>query len=276
MSVVQMTPFRQALKAYSTLINLPAEIARSQAALEHQMRVLAEPAPTTLAPPARAIDIYERMGFSLMLDQSSLVDRAIIEEGWWERPQLEFMINTMLRLPGSIFLDVGAYWGLYSMMASRGDLKAIYAFEPDRHNHAQLRSQLFLNDLTSAVTVINKAVSDHNGPLTFWDSRSHPDGNRAGVGVVPPGTTDRVTYPVDAVTIDDCLNLSGETLIIKLDVESHEHAALRGLKKTVEHNKVIMQVEIFDSNEARTLPEVEALGLREIHRIAPDRYYTNM
>ena len=83
-------------------------------------------------------------------------------------------------------------------------------------------------------------------------------------------------YNVEAVSIDEYLNLERCTIGIKVDVEGHEYEVLCGMAETLKRNKVFMQVEVFEVNAKRTLPAIEALGVREIKQIYPDRYYTNM
>ena len=47
----------------------------------------------------------------------------------------------------AVFLDVGAHWGLYALLAHRTrQFERIVAFEPDPANYAQLQANLFLND----------------------------------------------------------------------------------------------------------------------------------
>jgi FkbM family methyltransferase len=236
-------------------------------------QVLAE----ALKPKPAEIDFYEYQGLRLLLDRASLLDRVIIEQGSWEFDQTNFLTSFMQKLigrPSGVFLDIGAYWGLYSLLAMRAGVEHIYAFEPDRHNFAQLCAQIFLNNASSLITPVNKAVSDSSGEVQFWDSRNHPGGNRAGVCIVGKDFS-RPTYRVDSISIDQYLELRDATVLIKLDVEGHEDKALRGMEKTISRNKIILQIELFDQNADRILPVLASFGLVKMHRIAPDSYYTN-
>ncbi|MFY0613080.1 MAG: FkbM family methyltransferase [Hyphomicrobiaceae bacterium] len=222
--------------------------------------------------------IYKRLGFELLLDSSSLVDKTIIEEGHWEAGQVEFirgLIERMNKGPDCFFLDIGAYWGLYSMIALQAGVPNIMAFEADKNNYAQFKTQQFLNDTTDHIKCYNLAVSDRKGTATFWDSKKHPDGNRAGVGIVGPSHNDD-TYEVETVSIDDFLSLKDKMIIAKLDVEGNEPNVLSGMTKTILNNRVVLQVEMLPGLEGPTIKALEALDLRKIGEIHVDHYYTNL
>ena len=225
------------------------------------------------------MDIYERFGLTFLLDDSSLVDKTVIESGTWEPEQLAYVAELTERFKQfdhPMFLDIGSYWGLYSLLAMKsGVFEAQYAFEADRHNFAQLQSNIFLNKAGGKIRTINKAVSEKQAVLKFRDSTTHPEGNRAGASVI--GWDEAYEgYAVDAVPIDDVVDFEGGHFLMKLDVEGHEAPVLRGMARTVAKNKVVMQVEIFEQHHDHVFAEVEHLGLRTIHRIYPDYYLTNM
>jgi len=225
------------------------------------------------------VAIHELLGFRLLLDRGSLVDRAIVDTGEWEHEQLDYFTGLIERVRGRgrcLFVDVGAYWGLYTLVAHRAAaFDALYAIEADRHNFAQLQANLFLNNASAAVTSVNKAASHDEAPLLFRDSASHADGNRAGTSVLPYDTT-LPGRQVPATTIDALLQASGAWILMKIDVEGFEAYVLRGMAQTVGANRVLMQVEVFDAHKAPAFDEIARLGLRQIHCIYPDYYLTNI
>ncbi|MBU9618063.1 FkbM family methyltransferase [Burkholderia multivorans] len=298
MSVSNITPFRQLSRAYSALLQISAkldvmtetrrdlladasETRRALNGIEDAVRTLTPPEPVVLEVPAppRPVDVHERMGFNLLLDDSSLVDRTMIQHGTWEPEQLAYMAeltDRFRKFERPIFLDIGSYWGLYSLLALRSGIFAEQiAFEADRTNFAQLQANLFLNRATGKIRTINKAVSDRVTTLKFRDSTTHPEGNRAGASVLG-WNEDYVGYPVEAVPIDSIVQDSGRFILMKLDVEGHESQVLRGMERTIANNKVVMQVEIFEQHHDTVFAEVDRLGLRVIHKIYPDCYVTNM
>ncbi len=287
----KITPIRQFGRLYDSILSISTSLAKlanlpsakdsfdelkKQVAANNQelARIIAE----AVKPAKKDIDLYDRYEMRLLLDKASPVDRLIIDGKAWEPEQTIFFMDLLAKFfgePKLIFVDVGAYWGLYSLLAMRSGVQTIYAFEPDRHNFAQLEAQIFLNNASSFIRPINKAVSSATREFRFWDSRTHPDGNRAGVGIAPEDFP-RPTYKVDAVSLDEFLAVKDSVIAIKLDVEGHETEALRGMANTVKNNRVIMQIEVFDCNYNKFLPVLETFDLREIKRISPDRYYTNI
>jgi FkbM family methyltransferase len=225
------------------------------------------------------VAIHDLLGFRLLLDRGSLVDRAIVDTGEWEHEQLDYFVGLIERIRGRgecLFIDVGAYWGLYTLVAHRSAaFGALYAIEADRHNFAQLQANLFLNNASAGVTSVNKAAGHDEAPLFFRDSASHADGNRAGTSVLPHDTT-LPGRQVPASSIDALLQASGAWILLKIDVEGFEANVLRGMAQTVRDNRVLMQVEVFDAHKAPAFDEIARLGLRQIHCIYPDYYLTNI
>lgn len=260
------TPIRQVARAYSALLGI-----------NHSLHVLAESAtvPSDVEPsgPVRLVDA---MGLRLLLDPRSLVDRSVIDHGSWELDRIEWLLTTARSMAAgrqAMFLDVGAYWGLYAMLAARAELfDEVIAFEPDRHNFAQMQAQLFLNELSTRIDARHAAVSSTSGSVHLMFSRSHPDGNRAGVGVVPH---DQPGEDVQAVTIDDVVDVTGRFVVAKIDVEGHEHAVLDGMERLIARNEVLFQVEVFEAQRVAVMPRMEELGLRVVHEMYPDCFVTN-
>ncbi|WP_287833697.1 FkbM family methyltransferase [Acidiphilium sp.] len=268
MSIRTFTPLRQTIRAYSALLNISDKISSIEAAM----------GVPKAAPRHRSkFDIHDRQGLTLLLDRGSIVDRALIDSDAWEREQLDYLFHLARRagrIGSMMFVDVGAYFGLYSLLALRtGLFDRIHAFEADRDNFAQLQANLLLNDATHAITAANIAVTDTTGTIRFRDSRTHPDGNRAGVGILASGAD---SYPAPATSIDAALSATGAVIVMKIDVEGHEARVLKGMERTLRNNRVIMQVEIYEAQNDVSLAEIARLGLRRLNTIYPDHYFTNM
>jgi FkbM family methyltransferase len=132
--------------------------------------------------------------------------------------------------PGMVVLDVGANIGCYSLLAARrvGPSGRVYAFEPDPRTRPSLEYNVRANGLTN-VTIVPKAASDAAGRRTLYLSRSashsglaHSMDERSIVG----------TRTVDTVRIDDVV--AGQPVdVVKMDIEGHEPAALRGMEDTL-------------------------------------------
>lgn len=92
--------------------------------------------------------------------------------------------------------------------------------------------------------VINAAVSDQPGELTLYVpertpglatvEQAHPDASKTGVGPV-------ATIKVKAVRLDD--SVFEDVSFMKIDVEGHEEAVLKGGERTIERNRPFMVIE---------------------------------
>lgn len=223
--------------------------------------------------------VYRRLGYRFLLDGRSSVDRKIIVMNRWEPKQMEFLTNTVecfRNAENPLFLDIGAYFGVYSFLMLRtGIFRRIVAFEADAHNFAQLQANMFLNHASHAITARNLAVSDHDGTVHILDSTQHPLGNRGGTGLV---SQDHVggKFETKAVTIDSHLNLRGACVAIKIDIEGHEPAALKGMEQTLRENRVVLQVEAYEGTEEEVFALLTNFGMRHLKSIDYDHYFTNI
>ncbi|MEX1029319.1 MAG: FkbM family methyltransferase [Paenibacillaceae bacterium] len=292
MNLKNITPFRQMYKLYMAKLNM-ASILRSLIisnekntqkivdALEKNERKNEQN--NIFTAQNKEIDLYEYFGLKLLLDRTSTVDNCIIENGWWESEQFEFFMSLWeyARNKDNLFLDIGAYFGLYSLRARQtGIFKEVYAFEADKYNYMQLQAQLFLNTITDIVSV-NKAISNKCRLGLSFASTSHPDKNRGGVWLLDEEAInpDNSTFNVECITLDSMFpDMTGKTIVAKMDVEGHEAKALEGMKNLIYKNKVIMQIEALESlgSGQHISEQVDELGLRFIKRIGEDNYYTNI
>lgn len=225
----------------------------------------------------RSIDIYDYRGLKLLLDNKSSVDWHIINTDAWEEEQIDYF-TSLWDYPGAerkIFLDIGAYFGLYSLLAWKSNLfNEIYAFEADKYNYSQLQANLFLTG-SADIIAVNKLVSDKCGVVRTFPSLCHPDGNRGGVGV----WHDDSGYPeVDSISIDSYFSsVEGGIIYVKIDVEAHEISVLNGMKRLIQNNKVVLQVEAIGEKFEEELDAwVSDNNLIKIRKICHDYFITNI
>jgi FkbM family methyltransferase len=129
---------------------------------------------------------------------------------------------------GSIVFDIGAHVGFYTLLSSVlvGQKGRVFTFEPVENNLFYLKKHIRLNHITN-VTLIEAAVSDHNGFTYFATGRTSSQGY-----ISPKGN-----LLVRTVCLDD-LYLKGEVLVpdfIKIDVEGAEMSVLLGAKSILQH-----------------------------------------
>lgn len=222
--------------------------------------------------------LAHRRGLTLLLEASSTVDRLMFTDRSWEGDQLELLLATARTFMGSrerkLFLDIGAHWGLYALSAWQLRMfDTIVCFEPDRHNFAQLMSQLFLNGAAYDVEARLVAVSDRSGVTRIRQSTTISDGNR-GSAMIGDELDQACSYPVETVAIDDIFPVRDHIVFAKIDVEGAERRVLDGMRRMIAGNRVYLQMEVLEGNEANVLPYVPA-DLTLLCRIGPDYIFTN-
>jgi FkbM family methyltransferase len=172
--------------------------------------------------------------------------------GSYECEKQNLIANTVA--PGTVFLDVGANVGFYTLLASSlvQDSGKVFAFEPVPRNVRYLEKHLTMNAVQN-VTLFKAAVSDHPGKATFQEGPSNSEGKLSEDGELV----------VDLVSLDD-LFLKGLIPLpdyIKIDVEGAEFSVLRGAR----HVLTVGRPTIFlathgDEVRSKCLSMLQSLG----------------
>lgn len=166
-------------------------------------------------------------GLDLELDPAQLVDGLLLfTPHLVDRAELAFVEDRLG--PGDTFLDLGAYLGLYALVAARvvGPAGRVIAVEPEPESFARLRINVARNG--AGVTCVRAAVSDETGTATLVVDRT---GNRGSSTLLrrpsrSPG--DRSLLEVPTIAIDALLQEHGidQVDVAKLDLEGLEHQVL--------------------------------------------------
>jgi FkbM family methyltransferase len=125
--------------------------------------------------------------------------------------------------PGMFFFDIGAHYGLFSLVAAHFDGRAV-AVDPSEIAIRMIERQIALNHAEMRVRPLHAAVSDSSGLVEMLSSGVFS----AGYFKFAKGRSARELTKVRAVTIDEMTREFGVPTHIKIDVEGHEAAALRG------------------------------------------------
>ncbi|MDR7154092.1 FkbM family methyltransferase [Sphingobium xenophagum] len=221
----------------------------------------------------RSFSAYQRLGLDLILDRSSMVDSAIITRNAWEPERIEALLDLAYTLSNGqrdlIFLDIGSYFGLYSLkMAQTNMFERIIAFEADQFNYRQLSANLLLNDPQSLIEPIFMAVSDSEGSAHFVSAIGKADGNRGGAGISTAGII------VAKNKIDNIVKEKNRKIIIKIDVEGHEPLVIPGMKELLQNNLCALQIECFDSLSYINSMLTD-IGYKYIKTLEHDHYFSN-
>jgi FkbM family methyltransferase len=135
---------------------------------------------------------------------------------------------------GGTCVDVGANNGAFALQMARkvGEKGLVHAFEPDQQVFARLQHNCRLNGFEDRLHCHNIAVSNHTGPISFYQSaRDH-----SGWGsLVRFGDIAVKTQEVEGVKLDDFL--ARERIrrvdVLKIDVEAHEPELLEGAQASL-------------------------------------------
>jgi FkbM family methyltransferase len=179
-------------------------------------------------------------GFQLFVMPNDYIGRSIIESKTHE-PEVTAVIRRVLK-EGDVFLDIGANIGYFTMLASslvRASGKVI-AFEPNPQNLQLIYSSL-LESHVENVTVYPYAVSDKATILRFVTVGSN--------GGVITDKSNAAGSPhhllVPSVVLDEILKNELKIDLIKIDIEAHEPAAIRGLEGLIKKLRPRIITEFF-------------------------------
>ena len=207
--------------------------------------------------------VQTRFNRMLLCNLAEPVGRAMVCRGMWEFRQIEMMMRGIAARRGDsrmVFLDVGAYWGLYALYFEQtGLFDEIHAFEPSPRNQVLLDLHLQMNGLEGAINVHRVAVSDKAGEIPSADFHT-----------AARLTGDEPAIP--CVAIDDVLDHRDCFLVIKMDVDGFEDLALAGMARLLAENRVLLLIEILPDAKDRVCAQLEELGLVQIGHVPRDDF----
>lgn len=193
------------------------------------------------------LDMTRAYGLNFLFpERDNAVGKSLREHGEFAPAEVGFLAEHMNRAGrNGTFIDVGANIGAISLPLARGrDSWRFIAVEAHRMLAQVLSTNAFSNGLYN-VEVVNVAVSDAAGLIDFPATPLRANGNFGILGVHMDQK--HKTEPVRACTIDD---LAPEnTRLIKVDVEGHEAAVLRGATRTLETARPIWLLEATPQHE---------------------------
>lgn len=181
------------------------------------------------------------------------VVRQIEAQGWrsYEAP-LPVVLSRLIARSASVFLDVGANTGYYSLVAALAGAAQVRAFEPIpfiadlfERNVAQT-----FPDGGSSIQLFRQAVAERAGQAEIF----MPD---QGHGLIETSASlnagfrashsDILTVPLTTLDrhLDEQPLPPGHRLVIKIDVESCEEQVLAGARGTITNQRPLIVLEIL-------------------------------
>jgi len=196
---------------------------------------------------------------------------AALAEFFTHRAKQEFeheLVGWALQFlePGKTFVDVGAHVGTWALPFARsGRAGHVVAIEASAENYAHLVAGVALNRDAGLIHPVHAAAGDVSGEVTLNVGIGDWSGFGCSVAEFPINGETRPER-VRALRVDE-LELQNVGLV-KIDVEGHERAVLRGMRATLERTRPSLLVEIWSdtvfpwyaTERAATLAYLSELG----------------
>jgi FkbM family methyltransferase len=193
------------------------------------------------------VRVQVERGFSLLLDPRDLVPVTILRTRQWQ-PEVWNSVSPVLS-EGSVFFDVGAHIGYFSMKAAVqvGKSGRVVAFEPNPEILKQLRDNVEANHFQNVI-VEAIACTDREQMLTLYAAPIANTGasSLAKQNAEISANQAPLSYTVRGRPIDDVVRELALKRVdaIKIDVEGAEVIVLRGAINTLRqfHPKLTVEV----------------------------------
>jgi len=154
-------------------------------------------------------------------------------------------VTTAILRPGDCAIDVGANWGMHTLLFSRnvGPSGRVLAVEPFATARQELEWHVQANQCGN-VTVIPVALSDDDATARFAATGSAYTGHLlAGNGAATNG---EIVCEIETMTLDRLLQREKcpAVRLVKLDVEGAESRVLRGAERTLREVRPFFVIEL--------------------------------
>jgi FkbM family methyltransferase len=168
-------------------------------------------------------------GYSFRCDLRDAIAREVCFTGRYE-PQETALVRAFLQ-PGMTFVDVGANWGYFTLLAAHlvGPEGRVLSLEPDPRLFRTLQENVRRNRLDQ-VWPFPVAASNGPGTLTLagYDERS----DNWGLSKLVEEAGGATSFSVAAQPLDGLLDQVGidRVDLLKMDIEGAEELALHGMR----------------------------------------------
>lgn len=199
-----------------------------------------------------------RDGLTLIIRVGRRGDEAVMYEmlfaGGYRRA-----LSYLSTLPEGVVLDLGANFGLFSLLASRANPKLrIYAYEPGPENIDVFQMNLLANPgLKERITLISKGVSGKPGKASWCFVPDNPGAS----GFFAAGLH---TVEVELVSFQQAIEACGsDRAFVKMDVEGSEFDILRETPRSTWERVSALAFEVHDDPRKLTSRDAFFARLQE-------------
>jgi FkbM family methyltransferase len=142
---------------------------------------------------------------------------------------------------GMLLFDIGSHFGIFSLAAAHAGGKAV-AVDPSQDALSVLGAEARLNQYADDVQMLCAAVTSESGSIGLLSSGAFS----AGYFKVAAHESESELTRKAAVTIDELTARFGAPTHIKIDIEGHEGAALRGATETFRRCSPLLFLEVHN------------------------------
>jgi FkbM family methyltransferase len=139
-----------------------------------------------------------------------------------------------------LLFDIGAHYGVFSLVAAQLGGAAV-AVDPSPAAAKMIAIQASLNRLLDRIRILQSAVSDSDCTLEMLDAGVFSDGY---FKLTKGGRPSQELTSAHATTVDLLARQFGPPTHIKIDVEGHEAAVLRGARTSLQTFAPILFLEL--------------------------------
>ena len=176
-----------------------------------------------------------------------------INGGRYEEEYIAILMS--FRRPHSVFLDIGANLGVFSLrIAPALRTGRIFAFEPNSRIRDLFARSSFLGGFNPTIQILPFGASDSDREVSFHVPRDH-----AGGGAIGGSGGDGKQFNIQVRRLDDWLPANVAVDMVKIDVEGHELSVLRGMTRILARSPSVAV--LFEKLGTHTGIEAEIWGL---------------
>ena len=188
------------------------------------------------------------------------ISREVFFAGTYDPQESAFLRDILC--PGMTFVDVGANWGLFTLMAAQlvGKEGRVLAIEADPRVFQELKSNVEYNQLPQ-IQIVDVAVADREGQMVLA-GHDESSSNHGVSRLVSEGSSTATKFTVRSRPLDSVLDDAGVDAVdlLKIDVEGAEDMVLAGMEdglKSGRYQRVLLEVHpALLAERGRALPEI--------------------
>lgn len=219
--------------------------------------------------------LARRRGARFLLNPQNWIDNRLFAGADFEREQITAAKSEIRARNLDLVVDIGANIGLYTaLLGKMPQVTSVVALEPVRRNYAQLMGNVFVNGVAGKVDAHRLALGAAPGTATI-----HIDPRSTGVSRLNLTTTNRASDAFadqETITIavfDDVCALAGRRAFVKIDVEGGAVGVLNGMRKFLDANDVVLQVELSDGERQGVSALLHHAGFKLAREIEGDAIF---